>query len=126
MATEMITNRNFAREACNSRQAIFAAEAQVSERFLIGAHIIRPLHGVFDDHAVAQNDAAIGVGRDLRIVGHQHQGCAAGAISFEQQIEYVGAVFGIEIAGGFVGKNDGRLQTKARARATRCCSPPES
>ena len=33
MATEIITNRNLAREACSSRQAIFAAEPQVSEGF---------------------------------------------------------------------------------------------
>src|ERR1700736_2768579 len=104
MATEMITNKNLAREAFNSRQAIFAAEVQVSEGFLSMPISGLPLHGVFDDHAVAQNDASIGVGRDLRIVGYQHQGRSADAISFEQQIEYVGAVFGIEIAGGFVGK----------------------
>jgi hypothetical protein len=33
MATEMITKKNFAREACNSRQAILAAEVQVSDGF---------------------------------------------------------------------------------------------
>ena len=53
IATDKITNRNLAREACNSRQAIFAAEAQVK----VGLRLVpisgRPLHGVFDDHTVA-------------------------------------------------------------------------
>src|SRR5271168_3431303 len=98
MATEIITNRNLVREACNSRQAIFAAEAQVKVGFWLAAISGRPLHSVFHNHAVAQNDAAIGVAGDLCIVGHQYQGRTAGAISLEQEIEYMGAVLGVEIA----------------------------
>src|ERR1700679_1649165 len=72
MATDRITKRNFAREACSSRQAIFAAEAQVNEGFAFVAISGGPLHLVFHDHAVAQNNAAVGVGRHLSIVRHQY------------------------------------------------------
>jgi hypothetical protein len=109
MATDTITNRNLAREACNSRQAIFAAEPQVSDGFCAVPTSGRPLHGVFHDHAVAKHDPTVGVCRDLRIVSHQDQGCSAGPVPFEQQIENVGAILGVEIASGFVGKDDGRL-----------------
>ena len=65
MATDTITNRNLAREACSSRQAIFAAELQVSDGFCVVGMSGRPLHGVFHDHAVAQHHTTVGVCGDL-------------------------------------------------------------
>src|SRR5580692_1380859 len=64
MATDRITNTNFVREACSSRQAIFAAEFQVREGFCVVSMSGPLLHGVFYDGAVAQNYAAVGVGGD--------------------------------------------------------------
>src|SRR5580698_241810 len=110
MATDRITNRNLAREACSSRQAIFAAEAQVSDGFCVVATSGLPLHDVFDDHAVAKHDTAVGVCGNLCVVRYKDQGRSAGAVSFEQQVEDVNAVFRVEISGGLVGKDDGRLQ----------------
>jgi hypothetical protein len=79
----------------------------------------RPLHGVFYDHAVAQHHTTVGVCGDLGIVSHQDQGRTAGAVPFEQQIENVSAVLGVEIASGFVGKDDGRLQDEGSGQ----CNP---
>src|ERR1700722_13924211 len=112
MATDIITKTNFVREACSSRQAILAAEHQGREGFCVVAVSGLPLHRSFYDHAVAQNYEAVGMCGVLWIVGYQHQRCSADAITLQQEIEDMAAVGGIEVAGGFVGEDDRRLQYK--------------
>ncbi len=48
------------------------------------------------------------------------------AVSPEQQIEHMLAIYRIEISRRLIGKTIGGASINARAKATRCCSPPES
>ena len=47
-------------------------------------------------------------------------------MQFRQQTEDHFAGPEIEVAGGFIGQQDGGLPTNARASTTRCCSPPDN
>ena len=60
------------------------------------------------------------------LVGDQHQGRVGHAVHVEHQVNDALSGMGVQVAGGFIGKEHRGLVTKARARATRCCSPPES
>ena len=60
------------------------------------------------------------------IVRDQHQRGVRAAIELEQQLGDALTGRGVEIAGGLIGKQHHGRATEARARATRCCSPPES
>ena len=84
IATDMMTNRNLPREACSSRQAIFAAELHVNEAFWLLLISSLPLHRVFHDGAVAQHDAAVGVDRHLRVMRYQHQRRTALTVAVQQ------------------------------------------
>ncbi len=67
--------------------------------------------------------AALG---QAQVVGDQHQGGAAAGVEFEQQVADVLAGGVVQRAGRFVGEQDARRVTNARANATRCCSPPDN
>jgi len=62
----------------------------------------------------------------LLIVRHEHEGCVRRFVEAEEDVLHALGRFGIEIAGGLVGKEDPGLVMKARAIATRCCSPPDN
>jgi hypothetical protein len=84
----------------------------------------RAVFGAQQAAAVDPTDAAAAP-RQRHVVGHQHQ-CVPACALFEQQVADV-------LTGGLsrlpVGSSANRMRgraTKARAIATRCCSPPES
>ena len=81
----------------------------------------------FDHLSVAQPDRSLGQACDLGIVRHEDERGPGGSVQFEHDLDDRLARLRVEIAGRFVGEQEslGRL-IKARARATRCCSPPES
>src|SRR5688572_16120568 len=64
---------------------------------------------VADDPAVAKNDAAIAVLRELLIVRHEDESCALVAIHFQHQVEHMLSVLRIEIAGRFIRHKHRRL-----------------
>ena len=68
---------------------------------------------VFDDHAVFENDFAIGARSYFRIVRDQHEGRAGVAVALEEQIKHKTSVGGVEVAGGFIGHDDGRIDDKS-------------
>src|ERR1700739_209060 len=64
---------------------------------------------VFDDTAVAEDDLAIGGRGDLGVVGDEDEGGAGTLVVLEEQVEDHAAVRRVEVAGGFVGHDDGWL-----------------
>jgi hypothetical protein len=60
------------------------------------------------DHAILDIYDAVGVFGDVVLVGHQHNRISLAVQSIEQRHDFVSSC-GVEIARGFVGKNDGRL-----------------
>ncbi len=60
------------------------------------------------DKTIAQGDDAVRMGGERGIVGHHHQRRAFATVEFEQQFENLLAGLAIEIAGGFIGEQDGR------------------
>src|SRR5579872_2957640 len=67
----------------------------------------RALHGeldVVDDGAVTEPDQAFGSGGDLRVVGGEHDCHAVFGAEPGEQVEDVGGVGGVEVAGGLVGQ----------------------
>jgi hypothetical protein len=64
--------------------------------------------------------------RDLVVVGDENQRRAALGVDRKHQLDDLMPGRRIEIAGRLVGQHQSRLPgAKARASATRCCSPPE-
>jgi hypothetical protein len=59
-------------------------------------------------------------------VGDQHERGAQLAVQVEHQLHDLLAGGEVEAAGGLVGQQQAGCTTKARASATRCCSPPDS
>ena len=57
----------------------------------------------------SEDDAAIGFGGDLGIVGDEDEGGAGALVVLKQEVENHAAVGGVEVAGGLVGHDDGRL-----------------
>src|SRR6476646_11974013 len=94
IATDTMTNRNFAGAAWNSRHAMRRAALQLRARgrtlLVSGVTVgLRDYHRscgrcVFNDEAVMQDDATLRTFRDLRIVRHHHQGCAAFPMTSQQ------------------------------------------
>ena len=77
--------------------------------------------------AVAQVDPPVGAFGDLRIVGHQDEGGVDIGAQLVEDVEDPRTGGAVEIAGGLVGEaGSAAWAAKARASATRCCSPPES
>ena len=62
--------------------------------------------GGIDDAAVEEGDDAMADVGGLMAVGDEHDGGAGLIGEFAEQSEDVGAVFGVEVAGGFVGEDD--------------------
>ena len=58
-------------------------------------------------------DGAVGVAGVTRIVRHHADGCAA-AMQFAQQIHNLLAILRVEVSGGLIGQQDGRI-TRQRA-----------
>ena len=56
------------------------------------------------DTAVAKLNAPVGVRSQLRVVGYQKERRPFLLVQFEQQLENVAAVGGIQIAGGLIGQ----------------------
>ena len=118
-ATERTTKANLPGADFRSRQPMAAARCQVRARSAILLLVLdERLDGirgqrVFDDHAVFQNDLAIGAGRYFRIVRDQHEGRAGVAVALEEQIEHQTSVGGVEVAGGFIGHHDRRVDNKS-------------
>ena len=65
---------------------------------------------VGEESAVADCEDAGGVGGDRGIVGDEDEGGAFAAVEVEQKVHDLGAVFGVEIAGGLVCEDDGRAE----------------
>jgi hypothetical protein len=91
-----MTNRKREAEERDSRQAILRAVERE-----------RPLF-VTDDDSIAHEEAAVGTGGELGVVGDEDEGGALLAVHGEEEVEDVLAVGGVEVAGGFVGHEDGR------------------
>ena len=53
---------------------------------------------------------AISAGGDVGVVRHHHERGAASLLTDSKQVEHVLAVDRVEVAGGLVGKDDGRLE----------------
>jgi hypothetical protein len=58
------------------------------------------------------------------VVGDQQQALAAAGDNLFQQIENAPLRHGIEVGGGFIGEDKGRLLSRARAIIIRCNIPP--
>jgi hypothetical protein len=70
-------------------------------------------------------DHAVGVLRNVRLVGDQDDGIALGVQIIKQSHNLI-AGLGVQVAGRLIGRMmDGRF-TRARAIATRCRWPPDS
>lgn len=67
------------------------------------------MRGVFDDHAVFQDDFAIGTAGDLGIVRNQHQCGSSVVMPLEQQIENQASIGGIKVARRFIRHHDRRI-----------------
>jgi hypothetical protein len=87
-----------------------ARRPQREERRGGGAGFAIGIEFVGDDEAVAQDDAAAGIVGEHGVVGDEDEGGAFDAVEFEQKLENVSAVGGVEVAGGLVGEHDGRVQ----------------
>ena len=112
IATANMTNRNFVSEERVSRQAMRPA---VRSESLMPACTFAKFVG--DDQAVAHGDDAVGARRQGDIVGHQHQRGPFALVERDEQIEHVRPVDAVEVAGGLVGHQDGRLHhERARQR----------
>ena len=75
-----------------------------------------PLRAIFLDQAVAHDDHALGVGRDVRLVGDQHDRDAVAGERAEQRHHLVAGAR-IEVAGRLVGQHQARLvDQRARDR----------
>ena len=73
-----------------------------------GRHVPRAF--VRQDLAIAQGDAAMGEGCDGGIVGDEDERCALPLVEVEEKVEDGLPVGGVEVAGGFVGEDDGGLE----------------
>ena len=74
---------------------------------------------------VLDPDDPVGIGRDLRVVGHHHDR-EARLVSHLEQVEDLLARRRIEIPRRFIGEQDVRFVPEGPAIAVRCRSPPES
>ena len=81
---------------------------------------------VTDDPAVANFDHALGSVRHLAAVGDDDQSHTLLAMQPVEEVQDFGAGVRVEIAGRFVGQQQGRPVGKRRAIAMRCRSPTES
>ena len=63
--------------------------------------------GVFDDLAVAHGDDAVGGFGDGGVVGDEDHGVFALMMDAAEEVHDLGGVLGIEVAGGFIGEEDG-------------------
>src|SRR5690606_11919384 len=70
---------------------------------------VRSARGIMFDPAIVQADAAWRARRDVVVMGHHHHGLAAG-VDLPDQFQHVGGALRVEVAGGFVGEQDRRLQ----------------
>ena len=95
-ATARITNRNLNEDERASRQAILKA---VDQRKFMGLALTK---------SVAKGDQAAGAAGEKRIVRDQHQRGSFALVQRDQKFENMLAVLAVEIAGGFVGQQDGR------------------
>ena len=68
------------------------------------------------DEPVAEDDAAAGVVGENWIVGDEDEGGSFNAIEVEEKLQDVGTVGGVEVAGGFVGEDDGRTQDEGAGK----------
>src|SRR2546425_7634710 len=75
-----------------------------------GGHGIAGLYGevVAPEPAVAEGEAATGVGGDVELVGDEHDGQPA-AVEALQERQHFHARARVEVAGGLVGQDDGRI-----------------
>ena len=69
----------------------------------------RPVLPSVGDAAVAHVDGGIAVGRGFRIVGDHQDGLAQPAVQIAQNVENRFGVLGVQIAGGLVGQENGRV-----------------
>src|SRR5688500_13465674 len=58
------------------------------------------------DVPVAQRDGGVGARRQLGVVRYEHHRGLAAAIDVDQQVDHLVARAAVEVAGGFVGKED--------------------
>ena len=80
-----------------------------------------------NDLAVAHFGHAVAARGRGPVMGDQQQRGALLCPEIEEQLDDLLAGLVVEIAGGLVGQDDLRApDARARAMATRCCSPPES
>jgi hypothetical protein len=64
--------------------------------------------GRLEDAAVGEGDGAIAGGRKLKIVGDNYNGLVESVAEGEKEGVQIVLAFGIKVAGGLVGKKDGR------------------
>ncbi len=74
--------------------------------FAAGLARVQPIRS---DTPVHEADMALGVGRDVFIMGDEHNGDAALFIELAEQFHHFVAPRGVEIAGRLVGEDDGRI-----------------
>ncbi len=75
----------------------------------VSAQLTLPLTGSSGgDQTVADHHGALGSGGHIGLVGDEHDRPAAGVQLVEQR-EHVGARRGVEVAGGLVGQDQGRV-----------------
>src|SRR5450631_4439062 len=116
IATDKITKKNFAFDACSSRQAIRLATDQGSAGF--DAVVISGLCPslVRENQTVAQHDAAISTVGNCRIVSNEHERGRGLAISIKEERENMLAIGGVKISGGLICHDDGRLHHKGACK----------
>jgi hypothetical protein len=76
--------------------------------------------------AIAHLDDAAAAAGETAVVGDEQKRRAFARLQIEEQVDDRFTRVLVEIAGGFVGEDDLAPAARARAMATRCCSPPES
>jgi hypothetical protein len=71
--------------------------------------VLAIMNDLFDDGTVMEHNYTVRHTRNLFVMGDQNQSGLTFALKFEKKLQDGPAVFGIQIAGGFICKNDFRI-----------------
>ena len=128
IATDKMTKANLPREERISRVAMREAvrRERLGMRGLLAEGCGHGVELIGYDAAIAQHDVAVGIAGQHIVMRNQNERSAGGTVEVQQDAQHGFTVDGVKVTGRLVSKRIGGRSTKARASATRCCSPPES
>ena len=81
---------------------------------------------VVEDQPIAHPDDTIGVGRDDRVMRHEHDREPILTVELAEEGENLLTRLRVEVTSRLIGDQQRAPVDESRAIATRCCSPPES